>query len=388
MLNFGAITKEDFLKNHWQKKSYLFKQGFPKFQTPIEPDELAGLAMEEEFESRLVVGHVSDKQNWQLKTGPFLEQDFAQLPEKNWTLLVNGVDRFIPEVSVLLDQLNFLPQWRVDDVMVSYAATGGSVGPHFDVYDVFLLQGKGRREWKLTTQDCHEGNYEKDVPLRLMKAFEVEETFILKEGDVLYVPPYVGHHGVSLDNECMTYSFGYRGYGVRELWDSFGEYIADQRVTSYYRDPDWSNLKGPGEITSKSIEQARLLLKQTIDDPELFQKWFGQFATSLDQQSEEHLCEQEENDEVSFQEFEQLLASGESIERNALCRFAYIGEDDSIQFFVNGQEKAVVGVGSGLVQYLCSCRLLKAEPLLDLNLSKTDKLFIYDLCQRNLFHFS
>ena len=389
MLNLGNITQKQFLKSYWQKKPLLIKQGFPNFQNIIEPDELAGLAIEENFESRMVIGHVGDKENWQLKTGPFQEDDFPTLPKENWTLLVNGVDRLIPEVTHLLDQFNFLPQWRVDDVMISYAPIGGSVGPHFDVYDVFLLQGKGQRKWTLTTKDCHEDNYEKNIPLRLMKKFEIEQTFILEEGDVLYIPPYVGHHGVALTDDCMTYSFGYRGYATRELWDSFGDYIAEKEVKNYYQDPDWSDLQGAGEITEASIVQARMALKKLIDDPKLFGQWFGCFVTELDQsaQAQHGVLEGAERlDEASF--FIELEAVA-CLERSALCRFAYGKDIDGVLcLFINGDKKNLVGVNIDLIQYICNERMLYSDKIIALSYSVEDKDFIYDLYQEQLVDFA
>jgi len=389
VLNLDNITHKQFLKKYWQKKPLLIKQGFPNFQNIIEPDELAGLALEEDFESRMVIGHMGDKGNWQLKTGPFREEDFASLPKENWTLLVNGVDRLIPEVGNLLNHFNFLPQWRVDDVMISYAPIGGSVGPHFDVYDVFLLQGKGRRKWTLTTKGCHEENYEQNIPLRLMKKFEVEQMFILDEGDVLYIPPYVGHHGVALTDDCMTYSFGYRGYATRELWDSFGEHIAEKEVKNYYQDPDWSDLHGTGEITEASIAQARIALKKLIDDPELFGQWFGSFVTELDQsaQAQYGMSEGDERlDKVSFFAELEMVAC---LERSAVCRFAYGKDVDGIYaLFINGDKQNVEGISANLIQFICDERGFYSDKIMALCHSVEDKDFIFALYQELMIDFA
>ena len=142
----GGLTAREFMRDYWQKKPLLIRQAIPDFESPIDADELAGLALEEEVESRLVIEH--GERPWELRRGPFAEDEFSKLPEREWTLLVQAVDQFVPEVSELLENFRFLPSWRVDDVMISFAAPGGSVGPHFDNYDVFLLQGHGKRTGK------------------------------------------------------------------------------------------------------------------------------------------------------------------------------------------------------------------------------------------------
>ena len=151
----GGLTAREFLRDYWQKKPLLVRQAMPGFESPISPDELAGLALEEEIESRLVIEH--GERPWELRRGPFAEDAFSQLPERDWTLLVQAVDQFVPEVAELLEQFKFLPKWRIDDVMISFAAPGGGVGPHFDNYDVFLLQGFGKRRWQIG-QMCNAGS--------------------------------------------------------------------------------------------------------------------------------------------------------------------------------------------------------------------------------------
>jgi 50S ribosomal protein L16 3-hydroxylase len=224
MLNLNNISITSFLTNYWQKKPLVIRQALPGFNSPISPDELAGLALEEEIESRIVWETPNQSPQWHLKRGPFTEKDFSSLPNSHWTLLVQGVDRVIPEVYALLDHFNFLPQWRVDDVMISFATLFGGVGPHYDNYDVFLYQAKGQRLWSLTSQKCKPENYIPELELRIMREFAVEEEILLEEGDMLYLPPHIGHYGISQSDECMTYSFGYRSYQGQELWDSLGDY--------------------------------------------------------------------------------------------------------------------------------------------------------------------
>ena len=166
----GGITAREFLRDYWQKKPLLIRQAIPDFESPIDADELAGLALEEEVESRLVIEH--GERPWELRRGPFAEDEFSKLPEREWTLLVQAVDQFVPEVSELLEHFRFLPSWRIDDVMISFAAPGGGVGPHFDNYDVFLLQGHGKRNWKIGQMCDSESPLLPHADLRILAGFQ------------------------------------------------------------------------------------------------------------------------------------------------------------------------------------------------------------------------
>ena len=200
----GDLSADAFLQRYWQQKPLLIRHALANYRSPISGDELAGLALESEVESRLVESQGGD---WTLKHGPFTEEDFLGLPEEDWTLLVQGVDLWVPEVQALLSQFAFLPPWRLDDVMVSFACPGGSVGPHFDQYDVFLLQVEGQRRWQIGAACSSETPMRDDSPLRILKEFEAEEEWVLEPGDMLYLPPGVAHWGVA-ETECLTFSIG------------------------------------------------------------------------------------------------------------------------------------------------------------------------------------
>jgi len=363
MLNFQEVSVNEFLLSYWQKKPLVIRRALPDFISPISADELAGLALEDDIESRLVFETPTVAPHWQLKRGPFADQDFSNLPPTHWTLLVQGVDRFVPEVEALLDHFNFLPAWRVDDVMISYAVEQGGVGPHYDNYDVFLYQAQGRRKWLLTTQDCVPENYHSDVDLRIMKRFPVEQEIILEEGDMLYLPPHVGHHGTSLSEDCMTYSFGYRSYQSQELWDSFGEHMAmKQKAPLLYRDPDWTVLSNTAEIPPAAWQQAKQTLQAIIDDEDLLKHWFAAFATSLDQQAESLLPEQAE-DEASLDEFCEELFASTGVHRNALCRFAYLNEPE-LALYINGCAWCVEQISPALVRLIANQRSVLLDELL------------------------
>ncbi len=381
MINFQEITYKTFLSEYWQKKPLVIRKAIPNFVNPITPDELAGLSLEEDVESRIVIETPKQSPFWSLKRGPFEEGEFNQLPETNWTLLVQGVDRLVPEVCELLNHFDFIPQWRVDDVMISYATLKGSVGPHYDNYDVFLYQAKGRREWSLTTKDCNTENYIDNLELRIMNKFEVEEQFILEEGDMLYLPPHVGHYGISQSDDCMTYSFGYRSYQGQEVWDSLGDYLSEKEAfTQLYQDPDWSELKNTSEILPSAWENAKKLLLQLVNDERTLRSWFGCFATRLDQGAEQHLPMALEEDELlDLSDFLSELHEGLNLERHACCRFAYFLEESKYQFYINGCEWDVEGVAPELLKLIANNRILmnhEVESLLD---NEANQLFLYDL---------
>lgn len=381
MIHFQEITLKTFLREYWQKKPLVIRKALLGFVNPITPDELAGLALEEDVESRIVIETPDKSPYWHLKRGPFLESDFNDLPQTHWTLLVQGVDRLVPEVYQLLDHFDFIPQWRIDDVMISYATFNGSVGPHYDNYDVFLYQAKGRREWSLTTKECTNENYIKDLELRIMNEFDVEEQFILEEGDMLYLPPHVGHYGISQSNDCMTYSFGYRSYQGQEVWDSLGDYLSEkERFTRLYQDPDWSHLKNSSEIPPSAWESARELLLQLVNDDKVLKSWFGCFATRLDQGAEQQLPMPLEEDELlDLPAFLAELNEGVSLEREACCRFAYLIEESEYQFYINGCEWDIQDVSHELLCLIANNRILIHSELNKYLDNENDQLFLYEL---------
>lgn len=336
MIQFNDIDLDTFLKDHWQKKPLVLRHALPAFEPPVSPEELAGLSLEEDVESRIIIQ--KSETGYELKKGPFDETVYEALPEENWTLLIQGVDRLIPEVTDLLNDFDFLPRWRIDDIMISYATAGGNVGPHFDHYDVFLLQAAGRRRWQLTSQDCSEDNYIQGLDVRLMETFNVEEDHVFEKGDILYLPPKWGHHGIALDDECMTYSVGYRTYRGQELWDSFGDHISEMGLfKDLYIDPRWPTHLNPGEITTDASQQAQTLLLTAIQDQRLMQTWFGRFATQLDQAAAEQLpLPLTEEETPSFEDFSGALTMELGLIKDAVCRFGYANINGCTHLFING----------------------------------------------------
>ena len=379
MIQFKTIDTATFLSEYWQKKPLLIRQALPDFVNPLSADELAGLSMDEEIESRMVFETPKQSPHWRLKKGPFVASDFKGLPKTHWTLLVQAVDQVIPEVALLLSHFDFLPQWRVDDVMISYAAKHGSVGPHYDNYDVFLYQASGQRKWSLTTKNCNEINRLDGVDLRIMAQFEIEEEYTLNPGDMLYLPAQVGHHGISLDDECMTYSFGYRSYEGQELWDSLGDYLSEHHLfKALYQDPNWVNLKGPSSIPQDALQSAKQLLQQVLADDTLMQSWFGCFATRLDSEAEQRMPLPLTDEALeACSAFIDELKNSEGLLRDGTCRMAY--DETTMRLFINGREWQSEGVSPALIRYVANHRVLALCELSPFLTDMPNQLFLHEL---------
>lgn len=271
---FGALSVDDFLKEYWQKKPLLVRQAFPTLKPLIEADELAGLALEEWVESRLI-----NSETWTVEHGPFQEERLSSLPTSPWTLLVQGVDQLNTHVADLLKHFHFLPTWRLDDVMVSFATNGGGVGPHFDHYDVFLVQGEGKRRWQIG-QTCEDHSpLLVNTELKILKEFNSKEDYTLETGDMLYLPPKLAHWGTAIDN-CITYSIGFRAPSSDEILDGICSYALDRNSQKQrYTDNFELNPRDPFSIPPEVINQLRSLIESQVNDTSLLANWFGEYMT-------------------------------------------------------------------------------------------------------------
>lgn len=273
----GGISAREFLRDYWQKKPLLVRQAIPGFESPVSPDELAGLSLEEEVESRLVIEHGDTP--WELRRGPFSEDTYQNLPERDWTLLVQAVDQLVPEVAELIEHFRFLPNWRIDDVMVSFAAPGGGVGPHFDNYDVFLLQAHGQRRWRVGQMCDSESAMLKHADLRILADFQGTDEWVLEPGDMLYLPPRLAHFGTAED-ACMTYSLGFRAPSAAEVLTHFTDFLAQFLPDEErYSDADLLPIEDPHQIQSDALDRLRAMLAEHMGDERLLLTWFGQFMT-------------------------------------------------------------------------------------------------------------
>lgn len=251
----GGIEPCVFLEEYWQKKPLLIRAAIPGFTGLLSAEELAGLACEEDVQSRLVT---QMQRKWHVEQGPFEEARFLKLPEKDWTLLVQGVNQHLPEAGTLLQQFSFIPYARLDDLMVSYAPDGGSVGPHFDSYDVFLLQGQGKRLWRVSEQE--DLTLVDGAALRILENFQSEQEWLLEAGDMLYLPPHIAHWGIAV-GDCMTYSIGFRAPSVQELAHEFLSFLQERHVPEgMYADPDLELQQHPAKIGAAMLDQVAGML--------------------------------------------------------------------------------------------------------------------------------
>ena len=268
-----------FLRDYWQKRPLLVRNAFADFVSPISPEDLAGLACEDAALSR-IVAHEHGNDRWLLRHGPFPEAMFPDMPQHDWTLLVQDVDKWDADVAALLPAFGFLPRWRIDDVMVSFAAPGGSVGAHVDQYDVFLLQGQGRRRWQIDASSNPPVHFRLDTELKLLQWFSPTHDWVLEPGDMLYLPPGVPHHGIAED-ACLTFSIGMRAPAASELLGDFVDtLIADSDEALRYRDPDLAPAADSNEIDAAAMQRViEALNALRMNDPERLGDWFGHFIT-------------------------------------------------------------------------------------------------------------
>lgn len=375
----GDISIDTFLNEYWQKKPLLIRNAFPDFESPIDPDDLAGLAMEDDAESRLIFEN-GKKGPWELRHGPFNEEDFANLPEKNWTLLVQAVDQWVPELADLLDHFRFIPKWRLDDIMVSFAPEGGSVGPHFDQYDVFLLQAQGQRHWQIGPR-CNEASpLIKGTDLKILSSMEVTQEWTLNPGDMLYIPPQYAHNGVAL-NDCMTFSVGFRAPSHADIISHLADHIcAELTEDSRYSDADIQDAQSqPTFIDDKAIDRIQDTLSKYMQNPETLKTWFAQYMT----QSKYETLHEPLEEALEWEELLPFLSSNNLIIQNETTRWAYFESKTGYQFTVNAEPLCITQTKS----VVDMCKMLanqRQTPMSDLEPFLQDKQ-----CQKillNLFN--
>lgn len=351
----GGLTAREFLRDYWQKKPLLVRQAVPDFESPISPDELAGLALEEEVESRLVIEH--GERPWELQRGPFNEDTFQELPERDWTLLVQAVDQFVPEVAELLEDFKFLPKWRIDDLMISFAAPGGGVGPHFDNYDVFLLQAHGHRRWQVGQMCDSDSPLLPHADLKILAQFEPTDEWVLAPGDMLYLPPCLAHCGTAED-DCMTYSVGFRAPSAAEVLTHFtdflGQFLPDEER---YSDADIQPSEDPNQIQRDALERLKALLNEHMSDERLLMTWFGQFMT------EPKYPELVAGIEIEEEDFLGALEDGAILIRNPSARMAWSEVGEDLVLFASGQSRLVSASLRELLKLICSADALHVENL-------------------------
>lgn len=351
------FDSDAFLRDHWQKRPLLIRNPWNAWSNPLDPDELAGLACESEVEARLIT---QSKDDWNAEHGPLPETRFGQLGKQPWTLLVQAVDHHLPEAAALIAPFRFIPNWRIDDVMVSYASDGGGVGPHFDQYDVFLIQGLGQRRWQIG-QHCDDSTpLRAHDDLRLLADFEAVEEWVLEPGDMLYVPPGVAHNGVAVGDDCMTYSIGFRAPSRSELIAHWVDHLlAEMHDDDRYADPDLIAQDNPGEISAAAIDRLHAMVTAKLADREGFARWFGEYSSTpkypeIDWRPEEPM----DSETVRKQ-----IAEGTPLRRNPASRFAFTKTGrNALTLFVDGQSFCCTQESAAFAQCLCAKDRFTVDP--------------------------
>lgn len=333
-----GMPAADFLRDYWQKHPLLIRNAFPDFDAPMQPDDLAGLACEEGALSRLI-RHDRTDDSWSVSHGPFPEEMFPELPTADWTLLVQDVDKWDADVAAMIDHFAFLPRWRIDDVMVSFAAPGGSVGAHVDQYDVFLLQAVGHRRWQIDARANAPQAYRDDVELRLLRDFDPDHDWVLGPGDMLYLPPGVPHHGVAED-PCLTFSFGMRAPSSAELLGDLVDTLTAEADDSLrYHDPDLTPPADPGEIDAGAMTRVVQALDAIRgDQPGQMAEWFGNFITRYRNAMDVTPPQLEEGEAPRSRiEIEWDLQHGGSLHRHPYSRMAWRRVGPAAVLHTNGE---------------------------------------------------
>ena len=339
----GGLSPDQFMKRHWHKKPLLIRQAIPGFSPLLDRAELMALAAKDDVESRLVV---RKPHGWTLKQGPFSKKSLPPFKQPGWTVLVQGFDLHVEAVHHLAQQFRFVPDARMDDVMISYATDGGGVGPHFDSYDVFLLQAHGQRRWRIGRQK--DLTLQDGVPLKILAHFEYEEEFILNPGDMLYLPPLYAHDGDAL-GECMTYSMGFRAPRTGELARELLACLAEEAVQVVgelvYLDPQQPAVTQAGAIPEALQVFARAAVAKALKDPQLLDCLLGEYLT-------------EPKPQVWFEsQAERELSWPQAVVLDRRTRMMH----DAHHVFINGESFKAGGRDAQLLRRLSNDRRLDAR---------------------------
>lgn len=323
------ISASEFLADYWQKKPVVIRNGFQTIEDLLDEHELAGLAMEEEIDSRIISQQNND---WHVETGPFTE--FEAHCTGQWTLLVQGVENFLQEAQDLLDEFSFIPSWRRDDLMISFSVEGGGVGPHLDQYDVFIVQGKGKRRWQVGQP----GDYQELQPhprLRQISPFEPIIDEILEPGDIVYIPPGHPHNGIALEN-CLNYSVGFRAATQSELLNSFCDHLIDNDLQGKrYEDPTLATRQHSSELKHSEIEQFRQQIFDALNHT-TFEDWLGTHLSDAPR-----FIPELPHQDIGSEQLLDCIQQNYSFQKSPGVRYLNYEaseESNSIRVFINGEQ--------------------------------------------------
>ena len=331
----GGITAEQFLTEYWQKKPLLVRNGMPEIIGLLEPDDVKELALDEDISARLIRQKNKNPNEWHVKSSPLTKGDFQKLPNL-WTILVQAVDHYSFDIAELWKKFPFIPQWRRDDIMVSYAPKGGSVGKHFDFYDVFLVQGHGHRRWQLG-QMCDESTtFVPDQPLKLLTEIDVQFDEVLAPGDLLYVPPSLAHYGVAED-DCLTFSFGFRMPNLAEMSDRLSEQFAkNSALKQPLADITRQKTNNIGEINGTEFSYLKTqLLDYLTQAPEFDAAIMAYMSESKYPNSIP------EPEEIAVDDLLEVIHSGYQLLLEPASKILYRQQNDCLEFWANGEQLCI-----------------------------------------------
>ena len=362
----GDISAEVFLRDYWQKKPLLIRNAIADFVGPLTKTEVHTLARRDDAESRLIT---RDAAVWQIEHGPLSVSDFRKAKNKLWTVLVQDVQHFSYEAHDLLARFNFIPNARIDDLMVSYAVAGAGVGAHFDSYDVFLLQGIGRRRWQISSQ--RDLRLTPDLPLKILSHFKPTEEFVLETGDMLYLPPSVAHNGIA-ETECLTWSIGFRAPTAQQLSVDFLDFLRDElQLPGVYADPELKSTRHPAEIDAAMHARFATMLhgvQTAARDPLLIRRFTGCYLT----EPKAHVVFDAPETPMTANVFAKL-AMRHGVELDLKTRMLV----DDKNIFINGEAHAPTHALSAVLRKLADTRLLTAASVAKMS-SKPALAFLYE----------
>ncbi|WP_374406701.1 JmjC domain-containing protein [Pelagerythrobacter sp.] len=358
MLSLRTFDTARFLADIWQKRPLLIRGAWDDWTNPLEPEALAGLACEAEIESRLV--QQPGPNRWELEHGPIAPERFGALGDCPWTLLVQSVDHHVAEVAALIESFRFIPDWRIDDVMVSYAVDGGGVGPHFDQYDVFLVQGLGRRRWRVGPRCDDTARLLPHDGLRLLADFEPVKDWVLEPGDMLYLPPGFAHEGVAVGDGCMTYSIGFRAPSRGDLVSAWADHMLDRLdEDDRYTDVDLNPGADPGEISTAALARLHDMAVGALADRAAFATWFGAYITA----PKDERLDWAPEEQISAADLGSGAAGPLRLERNPAIRFSFIRQNaGEVTLFAAGRTYACNGPAAAVAQRICADARFALDP--------------------------
>ena len=327
----GGITAEQFLSEYWQKKPLLVRKALPEIAEILVPDDVMELALDENSVARLIKQKDKDPNQWTVKSSPLIKGDFQKMP-KLWTLLVQAVDHYSFDLAELWKKFPFIPQWRRDDIMVSYAQQGGSVGKHFDFYDVFLVQGYGHRRWQLGQMCDAETTFVEGQPLKLLPEIDVHFDEVLAPGDLLYVPPGLSHYGVAED-ECLTYSFGFRMPNVADMMDRVSDkFMSNESLRNPLVDILRNRQNAIGQVTQVELDHLKAELLAKLNDSTLLEDAI--MSLMAESKYPENIPEAEA---IGTGDLEEVLEQGYLMQIEPASRLIYTEQNNQLLFWANGE---------------------------------------------------